>query len=300
MKKSHAKPAIDEQQIRAGIAAATDQLLKEIQAGHTEHLTRLLTFASRFHKYSPLNQLAIMLQCPDATHVAGFRTWERMGYHVAKGQKGIRILAPRPYERLTETGDVEKKIAFRLISVFDASQLSPEDVAKKPLPTFYRDLGTDEESETLYAHMRASMTAAGISVEERDASLMPAGTQGFSTGGQVVLRAGMPARNRCRTLAHEWAHELLHQGEANADYRAKTTKAQRECHAEATSFTVLAHFGIHNDLSSDYLHTWGATAELLNAELAMVQRAASQIIGALEAKQEDATDEQEDDETTAA
>jgi N-terminal domain of anti-restriction factor ArdC len=34
------------------------------------------------------------LQKPDATHVAGYRTWTSLGRFVRRGEKGILILAP--------------------------------------------------------------------------------------------------------------------------------------------------------------------------------------------------------------
>jgi N-terminal domain of anti-restriction factor ArdC len=34
------------------------------------------------------------LQKPDATHVAGYRTWTSLGRFVRRGEKGIFILAP--------------------------------------------------------------------------------------------------------------------------------------------------------------------------------------------------------------
>ena len=34
------------------------------------------------------------MQRPDATHVAGYRTWQTLGRHVRKGEQGIQILAP--------------------------------------------------------------------------------------------------------------------------------------------------------------------------------------------------------------
>lgn len=50
---------------------------------------------SRFHRYSLRNTLLIAFQCPHATHVAGFRRWLELGRGVRKGEKAIRILAPR-------------------------------------------------------------------------------------------------------------------------------------------------------------------------------------------------------------
>jgi N-terminal domain of anti-restriction factor ArdC len=45
------------------------------------------------------NQLLVALSCPDATFVAGFRAWLKLGYCVRKGEKAIRIVAPMPIKQ---------------------------------------------------------------------------------------------------------------------------------------------------------------------------------------------------------
>jgi antirestriction protein ArdC len=280
-------------ELTAGIKSAAEQLAAEIAEGKSDRLEAYLRFASRFHTYSFGNQLLIHIQRSTATHVAGYRTWERKGYHVAKGEKGIAILAPRPYTRENDDGEPETKVYFKVVYVFDASQLNPEELAAKPLPSFYMDLGSDEQTEELCQRAVECMTASGIRVVEESMS----GTQqGYSAGGYVATRKGLASRNRIRTLVHEWAHELLHQAdtdEAKAD-RARG-KQVVECHAEATSFVVLAHYGIRNELSSDYLQHWGNTPETLMAELTKIQKAATVIIGALEAKAGDQETEAEEE-----
>jgi hypothetical protein len=46
-----------------------------------------LDVQSRFHRYSFGNTLLIALQRPDATQVAGFHAWLRLGRHVRKGER---------------------------------------------------------------------------------------------------------------------------------------------------------------------------------------------------------------------
>ena len=53
-----------------------------------------LNTMARFHDYSIGNTILIMLQRPDAGHVAGFHTWRQMERWVKAGEKGIAILAP--------------------------------------------------------------------------------------------------------------------------------------------------------------------------------------------------------------
>ena len=54
----------------------------------------MLDVAARFHTYSPNNVWLILAQRRDATRVAGFHTWRKLGRQVRKGERGIAILAP--------------------------------------------------------------------------------------------------------------------------------------------------------------------------------------------------------------
>jgi hypothetical protein len=71
-----------------------ETLAEELSQGKSEHLLEYLNFAARFHNYSRANQMLILLQKPDATMVASYQRWKELGYQVARGQAGIRILAP--------------------------------------------------------------------------------------------------------------------------------------------------------------------------------------------------------------
>ena len=82
------------------VRALHDRLTAQVEALVTgEDWARFLAVASRFHSYSANNVLLILPQRPDATRVAGYRTWQRLGRQVNKGAKGIAILAPCVYRR---------------------------------------------------------------------------------------------------------------------------------------------------------------------------------------------------------
>src|SRR5215204_709938 len=76
------------------IDTAIDKLVAELAEGHTREYLRLLSFWSRFHRYSHGNVLLIMSQRPDATQVAGYHTWRRVGRQVKRGAKAIAIWCP--------------------------------------------------------------------------------------------------------------------------------------------------------------------------------------------------------------
>jgi hypothetical protein len=58
--------------IQKDMQQAVSTLLAEIKAGKSEHLLNYLKCASKFHQYSPLNQMLIAEQAPNATRVAGY------------------------------------------------------------------------------------------------------------------------------------------------------------------------------------------------------------------------------------
>ena len=73
---------------------AVNHLVAALEAGQSEVLTQYLSAMARFHNYSFGNVMLIARQKPQATHVAGIRTWNSLGRFVKKGEKGILILAP--------------------------------------------------------------------------------------------------------------------------------------------------------------------------------------------------------------
>src|SRR6202521_3744411 len=73
---------------------AIEQLRQALEAGHSERLKEYLAAMARFRRYSWHNVMLIASQKPNASHVAGFHAWHKLGRLVKKGEKGILILAP--------------------------------------------------------------------------------------------------------------------------------------------------------------------------------------------------------------
>lgn len=82
------------EQIKEITNRAAEQLVAALNAGRSEALSGYLKAIGRFHRYSLHNVLLIASHKPNASHVAGFRTWSQFGRFVRKGEKGILILAP--------------------------------------------------------------------------------------------------------------------------------------------------------------------------------------------------------------
>ena len=67
-------------------------LLEQLEVGvaaiqTSEDFQRYLRTAATFHQYSPNNVLLILAQKPEATRVAGYKTWQGLGRQVKKGKR---------------------------------------------------------------------------------------------------------------------------------------------------------------------------------------------------------------------
>jgi DNA primase len=58
-----------------------------------------------FRRYSLHNTILIAMQRPDATRVAGYRAWQKLGRQVRRGEKGIAILAPMVRKEKDDDGN---------------------------------------------------------------------------------------------------------------------------------------------------------------------------------------------------
>src|SRR5215469_733488 len=86
---------------------ALDFLVAALESGHSEVLTVYLGAMAKFHTYSFGNIMLIAQQKPDATNVAGLRTWNSLGRFVKRGEKGIFILAPMIGHRRSRQNEIE-------------------------------------------------------------------------------------------------------------------------------------------------------------------------------------------------
>ena len=96
------KPS-NREQIKQIVAGIEDDIAELFQS---EKFADYLRTMSKFHNYSYNNTILIHMQMPNATRVAGFKKWKnQFGRHVKKGEKGLTIIAPTPFQ---------KKITIRL------------------------------------------------------------------------------------------------------------------------------------------------------------------------------------------
>lgn len=245
---------------------ALDRLDAALAEGHSEALSRLLAAMARFHRYSWGNVVLIASQRPDATRVAGFHAWKRLGRSVKAGERGIAIRAPMLYRRSSGQGgpdDEEEALRFRLAHVFDITQTEGE-----PPPEIESPVGAPGSA---LPRLLSFAEQCGIVILYEEL----VGAEGVSSGGTVRIQRGLAPAEEFSTLVHEIAHELLHQGPD----AVRDTRTVRETEAEAVAHVVCQAVGIGSTAASrDYIHLHQGDRELLARSLRRIQRAAAAIL----------------------
>ena len=231
-----------------------EQGVKDVYS--SENFKQYLSCLSKFHSYSLNNTLLILSQKPEATLVAGYRSWQtNFNRHVNKGEKGLTILAPvvfkekREMNQLDENGNIvsdasgntlkeEREVNityFRTTTVFDISQTSGE-----PLPTFVHDLtGSSQEVQALIQTIQTICTIPIEFKTETEDLVLLTGAKGYYSPStdKIVVNKDLEDLQIAKTLIHEYAHSILHK-------QTDKTHSQREIEAESLAFVLCDHFGI--------------------------------------------------------
>ena len=157
--------------------------------------------------------------------------------------------------------------------VFDVRQTRGRRVAKL-------DLSLRGASQQ-WRRLEQAARALGVEVGYRP---LPSGVRGWSLGGRIEVLPGLPGQERTAVLAHELAHEILHQAEGRRAARLvrpgpRRTKAEKETEADATAYVVLAVLGLPSKAPA-YIAWQGGTGQAVLKSMTRVQRAAKVMLQA--------------------
>ena len=265
-----------------GLHATIAEQVEELRS--SEAWTRFLTFAQAFHRYSINNLLLILAQKPEATHVAGYRTWQKLGRQVRKGERGIRIFGGRDVRETVEdeqTGEEkeQRRVRFFPVSVFDMAQTDPIDPEADDPSTLAHRLRGDDPLGILAA-VTDYLTGQGWTVERES---IPGGAHGYTDpeGRRVVLDSDLSPAQAAKTGLHEAAHVILHADEDHAEYVEH--RGTKETEAESVAYVVAGILGLDTSAYSvGYVAGWSnCDAETIKATAANVLRAAHTLADAI-------------------
>jgi len=242
-----------------------------------EVLLDYFNFCARFHRYSFRNRLLIWMARSNATRVAGFGTWKKLGRFVKKGEKGIPIFAPMTVKRkseedLEEDPNEEDDVTFfKVVYVWDVSQTDGEALPEAP-----DTLGVVGDARFILPALESLVRSEGITLEYGDT---PSGARGVSEIGKITVFPSASDEERFSILAHELAHELLH----GVQERMNISRKVKELEAEATAYAVCRQFGLETK-SPSYLALYRVEEIDIRASLDRIVSTGSKIIQGVEAR----------------
>jgi len=251
------------EQISEGVAALVE----------SEGWRAMLDTAAKFHSYSLGNLVLIALQAPQATRVAGFRSWQSVGRQVCKGERGIAILAPCTYrpktaDRAEPAAPADQEPAtscsggavpdaggrqvrgFRVVHVFALHQTEGA-----PLPDVAPALLVGQAPAGLWDDLASQVSGHGYTLERGDCG----GANGYTdpTRRVVRVRDDIDEAQAVKTLAHELGH--LECGHVKDLPTYLTCRGRCEVEAESVAYVVAAAHGLDaSGYTFAYVAGWAA------------------------------------------
>ncbi len=258
-----------------------------------------LSAMGKFHNYSLNNTILIAMQKPDATYVAGLQKWNK-DFHrfVNKGEKGIVILVPTPYNKtvhqkvLDKDGKVlldndgneiteEKTLkiqAFKPAYVYDVSQTHGE-----PFPS----ISVNELNGNVDNYKKIFDTIREIAPVEVYFKKIDTGAKGYydQINKEIVINDGMSELQSLKTLIHETAHAIIHDNDYLKSKGEAKDRFTKEIEAESVAYTVCSYLNLPTDeYSFGYIAGWSGDRQIdaVRDSLEAIKLCSSDIIGELE------------------
>lgn len=244
-----------------------------------------LTIMSRLRslsctRYSWQNCLLILMQNSEATVVAGFHDWKKVGRSVKKGEKGLAIRAPftKKLDEIDDSSGEPKKVTyFNLVYVWDIEQTTGPDLPELPIQMLVGD------DAGLFKQLQQFAQHQGIPVNIKQIDCNGYCRYEGDKPVEIAINVGLSPMQSAKTLVHELAHSLLH---SEIEYRTHDTQSIRELEAESTAFIVCNHFNLDtSSYSFGYIvhHKTSETVKAIRESADRIQKASNQIIEWLEA-----------------
>jgi hypothetical protein len=241
---------------------------------------RYLTAQAVFHRYSARNVFLILYQMPEATRIAGYTTWQKLGRQVRRGESGITIFAPAPFKKTTTdtaTGEPTEEIIprFKTATVFDISQTDGE-----PLPSITLTDVAGSAPTGAYAVLVDFAASIGYTMVSHPEDDDAEGRCNYERH-TISVQIGAPER-MLHILIHELAHTLT------AAIRQAHDRTERETIAESVAFVACSAIGLDaGGYSFPYIAGYAGQKEgaaIITRLMDTIQKTAAVIIEAIETR----------------
>jgi hypothetical protein len=258
------------EQLKTQVAAVQD----------SDAFKRYLKAQAVFHRYSARNVFLILYQRPEATRVAGYTGWQKLGRQVRRGETGITIFAPAPFKQTTTdtaTGEITEELIprFKTATVFDIAQTVGE-----PLPTIKLGEIAGSAPAGAYAVLVDFAASIGYSIVPHPEDDEAEGRCNYEDK-TISVQSGA-AERMLHILIHELAHALT------AAIRQAHDRTERETIAEGVAFVVCTAIGLDaGGYAFPYIAGYAGQqdgAAIITRLMDTIQKTAEQIITVIETR----------------
>jgi antirestriction protein ArdC len=216
-----------------------------------------------------------MGQRPDASMVAGFKTWQSLDRYVMKGEHGLTVLAPvtrkvaeEPARDGFSSPEIQSTtprtiVTFRPATVFDISQTDGKPL---DLPQAHEIVG-DHLKDVLDA-LTQHVVPAPVTFQHLDPE-----RDGYGmwepTKGTITITTQSDPNHQLKTLLHEWAHSI---GVPAGSPVQGIHRGTEEVAAETSAYVMSKMIGLDTkDYSQAYVAGWaGMTPDKVKAVMSDV------------------------------
>jgi hypothetical protein len=278
----------------ANVWQTYQRLLEGVEAvANSDTWKDFLGFLTKFslRKYSFRNILLIYSQMPTASLVGGFRTWQKHGRFVKRGERGIAIFAPviirvpkaeyrvgrnseaseQDADALPEPEKEETLVGYRIVHVFDISQTEG-----KPLAVPEIDMHVPEnQNASVLLQKLLPVIPCPVRFET-----LSSGVQGMYrvAKNEIAISQALNDTEKFTTLLHEYTHYLLYQHQD----ALQRTYNDNEVIAESVAYIVATTFGVElRNASFNYVVLYHGNPKKLLEMGELIQEYAVQILETL-------------------
>lgn len=262
-----------------------NERIKNYQNNPEDEL-EMLNYMKKFYDYSMRNTLLIESQYRGAYGVASYKQHQENGYQVQKGQKSIRIFAPKIENVFIDENNTKRPVKYATkeqkqkiknkqltvikgdlrgylpVPVFDITQTDCpiEDYPKlyPNRPENFKFNGTDKEFNHFYQSIKDYAKDKNIPVKYE---VMSDGAQkGYyvPSTNEIALRSTLTEQEQAKVLLHELAHAEMHNQSKMKDKEIGLhARSVKEYQAEMAAYIISSSFSLDTeDYSTKYLKNW--------------------------------------------
>jgi hypothetical protein len=192
----------------------TEQFFEEKDILTDEKYRDYLNFSAKLPRYSFNNLMMIYMQKPNASLVAGMKTWNGLGRKVVKGEQALKILAPIQ-KKIKEEVDIQGKkgteevikiVGFRTVPVYELSQTEGQPIPTNPIVP--EKVEPSDFAEKIYSHLKDKLNEE---LPIKETILDKKGLYGYYSPSHhaITINEDHDVTNKLTTLIHEYAHSMF-------------------------------------------------------------------------------------------